>query len=187
MVEFAARRRGPLDAFAADANADAALSIAAPSAKLILRCEPDAITAAGKAFGLALPDTCRAAASDRRAALWLGPDEWLLLAPPDEAGAIAKKFAAEMKAPSALVDVSHRSAGIVTQGPRAAELINCGCPLDLRTPAFPIGICTRTLFDKAPIVVWRVDAERYHLEIERSLALYLHAMLIEARASLPRG
>jgi sarcosine oxidase subunit gamma len=186
MAEQAARR-GPLDALAGDANAGAALSVAAPSAKFILRCAPDAIAAAGKVFGVVLPDTCRAGASERRAALWLGPDEWLLLAPPGEADAITQKFAAEVAAPHALVDVSHRSVGIMTQGPRAAELINCGCPLDLRAHVFLVGMCTRTIFDKAGVVLWRVDAERYHLEIERSLAPYLHGMLIEARASLPQG
>jgi sarcosine oxidase subunit gamma len=187
MAEQAALRRGPLDASAHDADARAALLVAAQSARFVLRCGPDALAAAGKAFGVALPDTCRAAVSEGRAALWLGPDEWFLLVPPDEADAITRKLATEVTAPQALVDVSHRSLGIVVQGPRAAELINCGCPLDLRTHAFPVGMCTRTVFDKAEIVLWRVNEARYHLEIERSLAQYLHAMLIESRAGLARG
>jgi sarcosine oxidase, subunit gamma len=185
MVELAALRRGPLDAFAADADAAAALSVASPRTKLVLRCASDAIVAAGKAFGIELPDVCRAASSQGRAALWLGPDEWLLLAPPNDGDAITRQFAAEVTTPHALIDVSHRSAGIVVDGPRAAELINCGCALDLRANAFPVGMCTRTLFEKVAIILWRVNSHTYHVEIERSFAPYVWTMLIEMRGSLP--
>ena len=45
------------------------------------------LAAASDAFSLQLPlKACRAAEGDARAALWLGPDEWLLLAPEHEAG-----------------------------------------------------------------------------------------------------
>jgi len=185
MVELAVQRRGPLDVFAADAEAAAALSVAPPRTKLVLRCGPDAISAAGKAFGIALPDVCRAATSYGRAALWLGPDEWLLLAPPSDAETITLQFATEVTTLYALIDVSHRSAGIVVEGPRAAELINCGCALDLRADAFPSGMCTRTLFEKAGIILWRVNSHKYHVEIERSFAPYVWTMLIEMRGSLP--
>ena len=185
MVELAALRRGPLDAFAADADAAAALSVASPRTKLVLRCGSDAIVAAGKAFGIALPDVCRAATSEGRAALWLGPDEWLLLASPNDVETITRQFATEVTTLYALIDVSHRSAGIVVEGPRAAELINCGCALDLRADAFPSGMCTRTLFEKAPIILWRVNSHTYHVEIERSFAPYVWTMLIEMRGSLP--
>lgn len=184
MAELAALRRGPLDAFAADAGAAATLSVVPPRTKLFLRCGSGAIDAAGKAFGVGLPDVCQAAISETRAALWLGPDEWLLLAAFDDAEAITRQFAAEVTTPHALVDVSHRSAGIVVEGPRAAELINCGCALDLRADAFPLGMCTRTLFEKAAIILWRINSHTYHVEIERSFAPYVWTMLIEMRRSL---
>ena len=80
-----------------------------------------------------------------------------------------------------LVDVSHRSCGCIVQGPQAATLINHGCPLDLSLTAFPVGSCTRTLFEKAGIIVWRADRDKYHVEIERSFAPYIWNMLIAAR------
>jgi sarcosine oxidase, subunit gamma len=43
-------------------------------------------SALDEAFGFALPNQpCRGAAQRDRAALWLGPDEWLLIAPAVEA------------------------------------------------------------------------------------------------------
>jgi sarcosine oxidase subunit gamma len=42
-------------------------------------------------------------------------------------------------------------------------------------------MCTRTLFEKAEIILWRVDEHTYHVEIERSFAPYVWNMLIEAR------
>ncbi|MFX8747406.1 sarcosine oxidase subunit gamma family protein, partial [Acinetobacter baumannii] len=61
--------------------------------------------------------------------------------------------------PHSLVDVSHRNTAIQIAGPAAADVLNAGCPLDLRLDAFPVGMCTRTLFAKAEIVLWRTDAQ----------------------------
>src|SRR5580658_372480 len=48
--------------------------------RLSLRGGPQVLAAAGDAFELQLPvEACRAAEGDARAALWLGPDEQLLL------------------------------------------------------------------------------------------------------------
>ena len=54
-----------------------------------------------------------------------------------------------------LVDVSQRQAGLAVDGPRARDLIASGCPLDLDPESFPVGMCARTLFAKAEVVLWR--------------------------------
>lgn len=185
MLDLSATRQGPLDLLAGTPGrgAEAELSVVPPHAKFVLRCRPNATAAAGKAFGVALPDTaCRSATSGNRAALWLGPDEWLLIAAPDDAAAIARQLLLALgDTPHALVDVSNRSVSIKVKGPNAAALINHGCPLDLSPVACPVGTCTRTLFEKAEIVLWRVDEDMYQLEIERSFATYVWRMLAEAR------
>jgi sarcosine oxidase subunit gamma len=79
------------------------------------------------------------------------------------------------------VDVSHRSCGFTVHGELAATVINHGCPLDLSHASFAVGMCTRTLFEKAEIILWRVDEHTYHVEIERSFAPYVWNMLVEAR------
>jgi sarcosine oxidase subunit gamma len=185
MAEILTTRQGPLDRLAGmlTACAVAELSHAPPRAKFSLRCRPETVAAAGRAFGVLLPlDACRATVAEDRAALWLGPDEWLLLAAEGDADAIASQMAAALAGTHhALVDLGHRSCGFAVQGAQAATLINHGCPLDLSHASFPVGMCTRTLFEKAEIILWRVGMHTYHVEIERSFAPYVWAMLIEAR------
>jgi sarcosine oxidase subunit gamma len=188
MLDVSSMRQGPLDLLAGAARPGAAveLSLLPPRARFVLRCRADSVAAAGEAFGVALPtEACRAAVSASRAALWLGPDEWLLLAAPDDAAAIAHQFSVALAgAPHSLVDVSHRGAAIAVKGARAAALINHGCALDLSHAAFPLGMCTRTLFEEAEIVLWRTEEHTYHVEIERSFAPYVWRMLIETREDL---
>ena len=64
-------------------------------------------------------------------------------------------------------------------GAGVTELLSAGCPLDLHLRAFPVGMCTRTLLAKAPIVLWRTAAEEFHLEVWRSLAPYVQQLLRE--------
>ena len=185
MVEISAVRQGPLDRLPGQqvASTAAALCIAQARAKFSLRCRADAAAAAGRAFGVPLPETaCRAAVARDRAALWLGPDEWLLFAAPDDAEAIARQIAAGLAGMHhSLIDVSHRSCGFTVKGVHAATLMSHGCPLDLSSNAFPIGMCTRTLFEKSEIILWRVDEHTYHVEIERSFAPYVWTMFVEVR------
>lgn len=131
----------------------------------------------GHTFGVALPERAlRAAEVDDRAALWLGPDEWLLLAP-DTAGLAGHLEAALDGEPGCVVDVSHRQVGFDVSGPGAAAALNAGCPLDLDALAFPESMSTRTVLAKAEIVLWRRGPERFHLECWRSFAPYVLTFL----------
>jgi len=188
MLDLSAMRQGSLDFLAGEARAGAGveLSLLPSRAKFVLRCRPDSLAAAGRAFAVTLPATaCRAAVNGSRVALWLGPDEWLLLAAPEDAAALMEQFSVALAGAShSLVDVSHRSAAIAMKGAQAAALINHGCALDLAHAAFPAGTCTRTLFEKAEIILWHVEEHTYHVEIERSFAPYVWRMLIEAHENL---
>jgi sarcosine oxidase subunit gamma len=55
-----------------------------------------------------------------------------------------------------------------------------GCPLDLDPQAFPVGMCTRTVLAKAEIVLWRIADDAFHLEVWRSFAAYVSAVIAEA-------
>lgn len=153
-----------------------------PASRFVLRGRPDAIEAAARAFGTALPrQACRAAAGQGRAALWLGPDEWLLLAPQADGAALADGLERAMEGhPHSLIDVSHRQCGIEVSGPAASTVLNAGCPLDLDPEAFPPGMCTRTLLAKAEIVLWRTAPEVFRIEVWRSFAAYAWGVLDEA-------
>ncbi|MGA7805186.1 sarcosine oxidase subunit gamma, partial [Bradyrhizobium sp.] len=129
---------------------------------------------------------CRAIASGGRVAMWLGPDEWLLLAEDEEpAGLMAELEAVLGEEPHSLVDASHRQVGLMLEGRGASRLLSAGCPLDLHADAFPPGMVTRTLLAKADIVLWRCSAPAFRLEVWRSFADYVVALLAEAARGLP--
>lgn len=158
------------------------LRLLPPATRFILQCGKDARDTAGRGFGLAMPeDACRAASAAGRAALWLGPDERLLLAPAGQEEVIGNELEAALAGwPHSLVDVSHRQAAVAITGPAARDLLASGCPLDLDDAAFPVGMCTRTLLARADIVLWRPSSEEYHLETGRSFAGYVLGWLREA-------
>jgi sarcosine oxidase subunit gamma len=172
-------RQGPLDGFATPA---VAIGILPPRVRFSLRGRPASLDALGVTFGVALPRlACSSSEAGERAALWLGPDEWLLLAPEGEASAIEAGFAGlPENVPHSLVDIGHRQLALEISGPKAARVLHNGCPLDLDLEAFPVGMCTRTVLGKAEIVLWRRAEARFHVEIWRSFAPYARLFLAEA-------
>jgi sarcosine oxidase subunit gamma len=149
--------------------------------RLSLRGGPQVLAAAGDAFELQLPvEACRAAEGDARAALWLGPDEQLLLVQLSDFTAAVDALTRRLAGiPHSLVDISQRQVALQISGPHAAQLLSAGCPLDLHPDAFPIGMCTRTLFAKAPIVLWRTAADAFHIEVWRTFVPYVQQLLHE--------
>ena len=162
-------------------TATASLRLAPAVTRWILRGDDAVLVTAGGAFGIALPTACRAARAGDRAALWLGPDEQLLLAPAGASATVTAELESALAAlPHSLVEISHRQVALHLSGPHAASLLNSGCPLDLHTDAFPVGMCTRTLFAKAEIVLWRTATDGFHVEVWRSFTDYLVQLLREA-------
>lgn len=153
-----------------------------PATRYVLRGGAAVRAAAEAALGIAIPFVaCRAAATGERAALWLGPDEWLLLAPDAQATTVVAALGAALgELPHSLVDVSHRQSALSVSGPEAAVLLAAGCPLDLDAAAFPIGMCTRTVLAKAEVVLWRIGSEAFRIEVWRSLVAYVSQFLAEA-------
>jgi sarcosine oxidase subunit gamma len=163
----------------------AELTLLPPIARFIFQGGQVACKTAGDAFRLALPEqACRANAGGDRAALWLGPDEYLLLAPTGDAGMIAVQLTTALAGiPHSLVNVSQRQVAWRLSGLDSNAILNSACPLDLDATEFPPGMCTRTIFAKAQIVLWRKAAEEYHLEIWRSYSDYVRELLLDAARS----
>jgi sarcosine oxidase, subunit gamma len=187
MSDAALGARSPLHGLALATGARFALAEAPPAARFILRGAEAVRVACGMAFGAEPPSRLGLAGErERRAALWLGPDEWLLLAGGEETGAVSDMLESVLEGTAhSLVDVSHRQVGLVASGPAAARVLNAGCPLDLSLAAFPTGFATRTLFDKVEIVLWRRAEGAFHVEVWRSFARHLAASLAEAARGAP--
>ena len=157
----------------------------APLARFVLQGARPVRDAAGRAFGVELPESaCRAQLGGDRAALWLGPDEQLLLAPPADGKRLESQLVAALQGLAhSLVDVSHRQVALAVTGPRARDLLESACPLDLDAERFPVNACARTLYAKAEVVLWRRGAEEYHLEVARSFVDYVLDWMREVNRS----
>jgi sarcosine oxidase subunit gamma len=159
-----------------------------PGGRWVLHGGADARALAAPVWGVACSEEpCRAAVAGPRAALWMGPDEYLLLDMGSGDGSHGDSYAAVAQnleralagAPHALVDVSHRQFALEISGANAATILSGACPLDLDLRAFPVGMCTRTVLAKADIVLWRTSQASFHLEAWRSFAAYVAGLLGE--------
>jgi sarcosine oxidase, subunit gamma len=187
MPDAAAQVRSPLEGLALPAGERFSLAEAPAAARFILRGADAVRVACGMVFGAEPPSRLGPAGEvDKRAALWLGPDEWLLIADEGDVASVAELLESVLEGTGhSLVDVSHRQIGLVASGPAAARVLNAGCPLDLDLSAFPVGFATRTVFDKVEIVLWRREATKFHVEVWRSFAPWLAASLAEAARGAP--
>ncbi|MEZ5871070.1 MAG: sarcosine oxidase subunit gamma [Nitratireductor sp.] len=154
----------------------------APAAvRINLRAANADLAAINKAIGFKLPQKPKTSSIAKgTTALWLGPDEWLLIC---DTPAIVAKLERLGAAICSAVDVSHRNTAISMSGPNARLALMSGCPQDLRDPAFPVGACSRTLLGKSEIVLWREADERYRVECWRSFSDYVWKYLVDAAKS----
>lgn len=148
-----------------------------PASRLSLRVPAKSRAALSRALSLKLPERPKTTAvNGSRAALWLGPDELLVLDAPDvDLMALCERVSALHSA----VDVSHRNLAITVAGPGAEATLGAGCPLDLSLAAFPVGAATRTVLGKSEIVLWRPEAQSFHVECWRSFADYCFTLLAQ--------
>lgn len=159
---------------------------AAPLARLSLRAREASLADAGSAFGAKIPTTALSAEiAPGRAALWLGPDEWLLLAPEADLDAVTLAIAGKLgDRPHALVDISDRQDAIIVTGDKAAWLLNSGVAIDLDLAAFPVGMVTRTVFHKTAIMLWRTGPDAFVVEVWGSFMDYVAELLCLAAKEL---
>lgn len=177
MADLAIRNR-PL-AGVHGGSANVRLTPAEAASRISLRAREDAVSALSASLGVVLPTAPKTSASaGSRVALWLGPDEWLVIEEGNEGGLM--EAAAASGAVHSATDVSHRNTAIVIDGPGAAAALNAGCPLDLSLKTFPIGACARTLFGKIEVVLLRTGDESFRLECWRSFSEYAFGLLREA-------
>jgi sarcosine oxidase subunit gamma len=181
--------RSPLEGLALPAGERFAVAEAPTAARFVFRGGEASRASCTAAFGVELPARLGLAGeSARRAALWLGPDEWLMIAEGADPASLDAELERALASPAhSLVDISHRQVGLLVSGAAAARALGAGCPLDLYLSAFPLGMATRTIFDKAEIVLWRRGADAFHVEVWRSFAPYLVAALTEAARVAPQG
>jgi len=158
--------------------AAAQVAVLPPAERVVLRAPEASMNSLSRALGLTLPKAPKtSAAKGGRTALWLGPDEWLVI---DEAGGDPLADCGKARALHSAVGVSHRNVAIAVSGPAAEAVLNAGCPQDLSPAAFPVGACSRTVLGKAEIVLLRTADDAFRVECWRSFSDYVLALLSEA-------
>jgi sarcosine oxidase, subunit gamma len=171
-----AERTAPLAGRMA-ATAQVTITPADPAFRLSLRARPDAVSALSKALGVTLPSKPKSSeVKATRSALWLGPDEWLVI----DSVKNPVTDLAKVKALHSAVDISHRNTAILVSGAAAEATLSAGCPQNLSLKAFPIGACSRTILGKVEIVVLRTGPRAFRVECWRSFSDYVMTYLSEA-------
>ncbi|HTV68612.1 MAG TPA: sarcosine oxidase subunit gamma [Rhizobiaceae bacterium] len=151
------------------------VSVLPPAERISLRAPVESIPALSAALKVELPTRPKtSAAAGKRTALWLGPDEWLVI---DEGGNDPLADCRAVADLHSAVGISHRNVAISVSGPGAAATVNAGCPQDLSLAAFPVGACSRTVLGKIEIVLLRTAEDGFRVECWRSFADYAYEFL----------
>lgn len=153
------------------------LTPANPASRISLRADSANAKALSKVLGLDLPLAPKTSARNTkgRLALWLGPDEWLII---DESGDPMGDLAKARVLHSA-TDISHRNTAIVVAGKGARATLEGGCPQNLSDAAFPVGAAARTVLGKIEVVIHRSGETDYRVECWRSFSDYAFGFLTE--------
>ncbi len=108
-----------------------------------------------------------------RAALWLGPDEWLVLGPAHAAPEIVAELDGALDGEHrSIVDVSANRTAIELGGLGRHELLASGCSLDLHPRSWHAGMCAQTLFARTQVILHERD-ETTRVLVRPSFAGYL--------------
>ncbi|MEW2259647.1 sarcosine oxidase subunit gamma family protein [Streptomyces sp. NPDC047869] len=153
--------------------------------QLTLRVEPGspAAKAVEAALALTLPGPLRAEMSGDVKALWMGPDEWLLVAPEGRRHDLLAQLRAAVADEFATVtDVSAQRTTLALSGHLVRTVLAQGCAIDLDPRVTPVGSCLTTVLAQAPItlVVRDEAASGVWLLVRSSFASYLATWLVDA-------
>jgi len=153
------------------------LTPAANATRVALRAPQASLSALSSALGVTIPNAPKTSGrTNGRSVLWIGPDEWLVI---DENGGDLMGALAGAGVLHSATDVSHRNVGIIVSGPGAELALASGCPQDLSLAAFPVGACSRTIFGKAEIVLFRTEDDTFRVECWRSFADFVFRLLAD--------
>jgi sarcosine oxidase subunit gamma len=159
--------------------------------QLSLRLDPSGPTAAtvAKALDGELPTTpCTFRTAGAADVLWLGPDEWLLVASAEAAGELEPLLREAVGAAdfATLTDVSAQRTAFDLTGPHVRDVLAQGCAIDLHPSASPTGTCVQTLLAQTGVILQVRDASAsvVRLLVRSSYAPYLRAWLADAAAGL---
>ena len=115
-----------------------------------------------------------------RAALWLGPNEWLILGPPGRQADVIEELDRALEGTHrSIVDVSDNRVALELGGPGVKQLLAKGCSLDLDPRSWRVGSCAQTLLARAQVIVHE-RTQTMGILVRPSFADYLVDWLLDA-------
>ena len=119
-----------------------------------------------------------------RAAIWLGPDEWLLTAPAAEHVVLERSLRTVLHGVHhSVVDVSANRTVIIISGSDTRAVLAKGCSLDMHATALAAPQSAQTLLAKAQVLLQcAAEKDTFRLYVRNSFAQYVAAWLIDAAA-----
>lgn len=153
--------------------------------KIDLRGDPGDrgfMSAVGRSLDLVLPtEPCQSALQGDIAALWIGPDQWLITCPKDKAWEIAGKLDEAIRGTaSAITDISAGRTVFRLAGSDALDVLAKGCPLDLHPRTVKPGYVAGSVLAKITVLIHLREPDAVDLYLGRSFADYLWSWLEEA-------
>ncbi|MEU3642194.1 sarcosine oxidase subunit gamma family protein [Lentzea sp. NPDC034063] len=148
--------------------------------------DQDAIAAMGAALGVRFPSAACTFTSGTGQfgdveVLWLGPDEFLVVAPPDLQVTIEEVLRGALgTVRGSVVDTSAQRTTVVLEGPEVRDVLAHGCSVDLHPASAPGGTCVQTLLARTGIVLQVNGDDRFTVLVRSSFAEYFAAWLVDA-------
>jgi sarcosine oxidase subunit gamma len=128
-------------------------------------------------LGVDLPRPCTFTSGNGVDILWMGPDEYLVLAEPGRQ--VELESALRDAGALAVVDVSAQRNVLRLTGEHARDVLAHGCSIDLDPSVSPPGTCVQTLLARTGIVLM-VREEGFTILVRQSFANYFTAWLADA-------
>ncbi|WP_426977085.1 sarcosine oxidase subunit gamma [Pseudarthrobacter sp. O4] len=119
------------------------------------------------------------------AVLWLGPAEFLLVAPAESheslGGDLPRTLIEALGAGEGqVVDLSANRTTLELSGPRARAVLEKGCSLDLHPRVLKPGTALSTEIGGIPAILWKTAEENYRIFPRASFAEFLGRWLLDA-------
>ena len=133
-----------------------------------------------QALGLDLPtQACTTVANDTHRLVWVGPDDWFVIGPKGQAGAIEAALREALAGQHvAVTDVSGGYTVLHLSDTPVRDVLAQGCPLDLHPRVFGPGASAGSVFFKASVWLWQADdAPVYEVLVRSSFRGYVWLML----------
>ena len=126
------------------------------------------------------PAANRFSSAGERHAIWLGPDEFLLLCEAGKETQIETDLNRVIGDGAAVTDVTDSLCALALEGTAVRQTLAKGCALDLHESAFTTGMSAQTMMALAAVTLLACANDRFIIICRTSFAPYLRDWLCDA-------